>query len=112
MPFSKWSPWRSRPLASSRFLISWYGSRDKTMIQKWTHVNGRQHPWPRTGLGRSLALMLLCLVWGLPATGQERLTPESRDGLGLLDAWQNAVMPLQHTAGPAVGTLKTETPAK
>jgi Do/DeqQ family serine protease len=82
------------------------------MIQKWTHVNGRRHLWPRTGLGRSLALMLLCLVWGLPATGQERVIPESRDGSALLDAWQNAVMQIEQTAGRAVVSIKTESQDK
>src|SRR5919109_2034251 len=108
MPFGMWSPLRSRPLARSRFLISWYGSRDKTMIQKWRQVNGRRHPWPRSGVGCSLALMLLYLLGGLPATGQERVTPESRDGIALLDAWQNAVMQIQQTTGRAVVSIKTE----
>ena len=52
--------------------------------------------------------MLLCLVWGLPATGQENVIPESRDGSALLDAWQNAVMQIQQTAGRAVVSIKTE----
>jgi serine protease Do len=78
------------------------------MIQKWMHVNGRRHLWPRTGLGRSLALMLLCLVWSLPAAGQERVPPENWDGSALLDAWQNAVIQLQQSAGRAVVSIKTE----
>jgi serine protease Do len=78
------------------------------MIQKWTHVNGRRYPRPHTGPGYSLALMLLCLVWGLPAIGQERVTPESRDGSALLEAWQNAVMQIQQTTGRAVVSIKTE----
>ena len=78
------------------------------MIQKWIHTNGRRHPWHSTDLGRSLALMLLCLVWGLPATGQERVIPESRDAPALLEAWQNAVMQIQQTTGRAVVSIKTE----
>jgi serine protease Do len=78
------------------------------MIQKWTHVNGRQHPWTRTGVGCSLALMLLYLLWGLPAAGQERAASESLDGIALLDAWQNAVMQIQQTTGRAVVSIKTE----
>jgi serine protease Do len=78
------------------------------MIQKWTHVNGRQHPWTRTGVGYSLALMLLSLLWGLPAAGQERAASESLDGIALLDAWQNAVMQIQQTTGRAVVSIKTE----
>jgi serine protease Do len=78
------------------------------MIQKWIHINGRRQPWHSTDLGRSLALMLLCLVWGLPATGQERVIPESRDGPALLEAWQNAVMQIQQTTGRAVVSIKTE----
>jgi serine protease Do len=78
------------------------------MIQKWTHVNSRRQPRQGPGPRCTLALMLLCLVWGLPVTGQERLTPESRDGPALLEAWQNAVVQLQQTAGRAVVSIKTE----
>ena len=78
------------------------------MIQKWMHVSGRRQPRQDTGLGRPFALILLCLMWGLPATGQERVTPESRDGPALLEAWQNAVMQIQQTTGLAVVSIKTE----
>jgi serine protease Do len=78
------------------------------MIQKWLHVNGRRHAQHHTTLGRSLALMLLCLVWGFPAAGQERVIPESQGGSALLEAWQNAVMQIQQTAGRAVVSIKTE----
>ena len=82
------------------------------MIQKWTYVNSRRHPWPATDLGRSLALILLCLMWGLPAAGQDRLSPESRDGTALLEAWQNAVIQIQQTTGRAVVSIKTESQDK
>ena len=78
------------------------------MIQKWMHVNGRRQPRQDTGLGRPFALILLCLLWGLPAAGQERVTPESHDGPALLEAWQNAVMQIQQTTGRAVVSIKTE----
>jgi serine protease Do len=78
------------------------------MIQKWMHVNGRRQPGRGTGLGCPLALMLLCLMWGLPATGQERAIPENRGETGLLEAWQNAVIQIQQTTGRAVVSIKTE----
>jgi serine protease Do len=81
----------------------------ETMIQKWTHVNGHRLPRQGTGLGYLGALILLSLVWGLPATGQPRVTPESRDGPALLEAWQNAVIQIQQTTGRAVVSIKTET---
>jgi serine protease Do len=78
------------------------------MIQKWKHHNGRRQKWLGTGLGRFLAFMLLGLVWGVPATGQDRVMPETRDGSALLEAWQNAVMQIQQTTGRAVVSIKTE----
>jgi serine protease Do len=78
------------------------------MIQKWMHVNGRRQPGRGTGLGCPLVLMLLCLVWWLPAIGQERAIPESRGETGLLEAWQNAVIQIQQTTGRAVVSIKTE----
>jgi serine protease Do len=78
------------------------------MIQKWMHRNGRRQHWYGTGLGRHVALMLLCLVWGLPANGQDGVIRESRDGPALLEAWQNAVMQIQQTTGRAVVSIKTE----
>jgi serine protease Do len=81
----------------------------ETMIQKYVHVNGRQPPWQKTGLGYLRALIVLSLVWGLPATGQLRVIPENRDGPALLEAWQNAVIQIQQTTGRAVVSIKTET---
>jgi serine protease Do len=78
------------------------------MTQKRMHHNGRWQFWQHAGLARSLALMLLCLIWGFPATGQERVIPESRGGSALLEAWQNAVMQIQQTTGRAVVSIKTE----
>jgi serine protease Do len=78
------------------------------MIQQCMHVNGRRQPGRGTGLGCPLVLMLLCLMWGLPATGQERAIPESRGETGLLEAWQNAVIQIQQTTGRAVVSIKTE----
>jgi serine protease Do len=77
------------------------------MIQKCIDLNNRRS-WPDTQLGRSLALILLCLAWGLPAAGQERVIPERHDGSALLEAWQNAVIEIQRTTGRAVVSIKTE----
>ncbi|HSF30343.1 MAG TPA: Do family serine endopeptidase [Candidatus Tectomicrobia bacterium] len=79
------------------------------MIQKGRYVTGRRQPRQGPRLGHLLALIWLCLVWGLPATSQERVTPESLDGPALLEAWQNAVMQIQQTTGRAVVSIKTET---
>jgi serine protease Do len=82
------------------------------MIQKWMYVNGRRQPWHGSGLGRPLVLILLCLVWGFPATGQVPVIPESRDGWAVLEAWQNAVIQIQQTTGRAVVSIKTESQDK
>jgi serine protease Do len=82
------------------------------MIQKWLHVTGRRQPWPGTDLGYPLALILLCLMWGLAAAGQEPVTLESRDGSALLEAWQNAVIQIQQTTGRTVVSIKTESQDK
>jgi serine protease Do len=82
------------------------------MIQMWMHLTGRRQRWQGTRLGRTLALMLLCLVWGLPATAQDRVPPESRDRSALLEAWQNAVIQIQQTTGRAVVSIKTESQDK
>jgi serine protease Do len=79
------------------------------MIQKWMHLTGRQQPWQSTGLRHPLAVVLLCLVWGLPVMGQERVGAGSDYGPGLLETWQNAVMEIQQTTGRAVVSIKTET---
>jgi serine protease Do len=78
------------------------------MIQKWVYLNGRRQYWYSTDVGCSVALLLLCLIWGFPANGQERVILESRDGSALLEAWQNAVMQIQQTTGRAVVSIKTE----
>jgi serine protease Do len=78
------------------------------MIQKWMHINGRRQSWHNTHLARPVALMLLCLVWGLPARAQEHVILENRDGPALLEAWQNAVMQIQQTTGRTVVSIKTE----
>jgi serine protease Do len=78
------------------------------MIQKGMHITGRRQLRQGTGPRRTFALMLLCLVWGLPVTSQERVIPERRDGSALLEAWQNAVVQIQQMAGRAVVSIKTE----
>jgi serine protease Do len=82
------------------------------MIQQWTHVNSRRHHRPGAELGGALALILLCLGWGLPAASQEPVIPGSRDGSALLEAWQNAVIQIQETTGRAVVSIKTESQDK
>ena len=82
------------------------------MIQKWMYVNDRRQAWQGHGLGRTLALMLLCFLWGLPVAGQDRGTSEGRDGPALLEAWQSALVQLERTAGRAVVSIKTESQDK
>jgi Do/DeqQ family serine protease len=82
------------------------------MTQKWMHLDGRRQPWHGSGLGYPLVLLLLCLIWGLPAAAQERDTPESRNGTALLEAWQDAVIQIQQTTGRTVVSIKTESQDK
>jgi serine protease Do len=82
------------------------------MNQKWIHLNGRRHPRQGPVLGRSLGLMLLCLLWGLPVSGQDRGIAGGGAGPTLLEAWQNAVVELQQTTGRAVVSIKTQSQDK
>ncbi|HEX9871550.1 MAG TPA: trypsin-like peptidase domain-containing protein, partial [Candidatus Tectomicrobia bacterium] len=82
------------------------------MRQKWIHLNSRRQPCPSMGLGYALALIFLGLMCGLTAAGEERDTPERRDGPTLLEAWQDAVIQIQQTTGRTVVSIKTESQDK
>jgi serine protease Do len=60
------------------------------------------------GRGSVLTVVLLCLLWGLPATAQERAAAIHQEGPALLEAFQNAVVRIQQTTGQAVVSLRTE----
>jgi serine protease Do len=78
------------------------------MIQQWKPVNARRLPWQGSGLGYFLGFMLLCVLWGSPVAGQDRVPTEDRVGPALLEAWQNAVIQLQQTTGRTVVSIKTQ----
>jgi Do/DeqQ family serine protease len=82
------------------------------MMQKWMHLNSRRQPYPDIGLKYALALIFLCLMYGLSAAGQGRDRPERRDGSALLEAWQDAVIQIQQTTGRTVVSIKTESQDK
>ena len=59
------------------------------MRQQWKYGDAQPRERLWRGLGRPLGLLMLSLVWVLPAVGQERIIPENHDIPALLDAWQS-----------------------
>jgi serine protease Do len=82
------------------------------MKQKWMHVDSRLQNWQALHWGRTLALIMLGLVWALPVAGQDRVAAESPDVPALLEVWQNTVVRIQQTTGRAVVNIKTESQEK
>jgi len=60
------------------------------------------------GLGACLCLLLL----GRPVSGQDGAPRQAPDGATLLEAFQNAMVHIQQTAGQAVVSIKTESKIK
>lgn len=78
------------------------------MTMTWMDVSHRLRTSQLPGKWPMRAVVLLCLLWGLPVAGQERVTATNQDGPALLEALQNAVVQIQQMTGQAVVSLKTE----
>jgi serine protease Do len=82
------------------------------MRQQWKYGNTQSREWAWRGLGRLFGLLILSLVWALPAAGQDRNLLDNPDIPALLDAWQRTVVQIQQTTGRAVVSIKTESQDK
>jgi len=82
------------------------------MMQQWIERSSRRRPRATLGFRFALAVILLGLMCGPLTAGQERDRPDKRDGPALLEAWQEAVIQIQQTAGRTVVSIKTESQDK
>jgi len=82
------------------------------MMQQWVDRSSRRRHRANLGLSYALAVILLGVTCGPLTAGQERDRLDKRDGPALLEAWQEAVIQMQQTAGRTVVSIKTESQDK